>query len=153
MMRGAVAYFLAVFSPDTHAAFSASDRSVMGFRERHAKAATKVARGDLLLCYLTGLGHWVGVLRIEGATYHDETPTFTERDDPYVVRFAVSPVVWLAADRGVPIRDDAIWTKLSFTKAHDKRGSRWTGSLRTSLSPMKPDDGALLEHAMRRAGG
>lgn len=148
-----VAYFLAVFSPDTHAAFSASDRRVMGFRERHANAAAKVHRGDLLVAYLTGLSRWVGLLRIEGGVYSDDTPRFTERDDPYVVRFAVSPVVWLTAERGVPIRDDDVWTALSFTKAHEKRSSKWTGSLRTSLAPLKDEDGALLESVLRRAAG
>ncbi len=149
--RADVAYFVAVFSPDTHAAFTASDRRVMGFRERHANAATKVKPGDLLVAYLTGLSRWVGLLRIEGAAYREATPRFVASDDPYVVRFAVSPVVWLTADRGVPIRDDAVWTALSFTKAHDKRSSKWTGSLRTSLAPMKPEDGAVLERALRGA--
>ena len=150
-VRVAVAYFLAVFSPDTHAAFSASDRRVMGFRERHANAAAKVHRGDLLVAYLTGMSSWVGLLEIEGDAFRDATPRFVERDDPYVVRFAVSPVVWLPAERGVAIRDDEVWMGLSFTKAHEKRSSKWTGSLRTSLAPMKAEDGALLERVLRGA--
>lgn len=146
-----MAYFLAVFSPDTHAAFSASARRVMGFRERHRKAAGKVQPGDLLVCYLTGLSRWVGLLRIEGRAYEDATHVFAATDDPFVVRMKVEPVVWLAADEGVPIREDEIWGGLSFTKAHDKRSSKWTGSLRTSLAPVKEEDGALIERALRRA--
>jgi hypothetical protein len=144
-----MAYFLAVFSPETHAAFSATDRRVMGFRERHRKAAGKVNAGDLLVCYLTGLSRWVGLLRIEGRAYEDATPVFAVKDDPFVVRLAVSPVVWLSADEGVGIREDEVWTGLSFTKLHDKRSSKWTGSLRTSLAPVKDEDGALIERLLR----
>jgi hypothetical protein len=149
-----VGYFLAVFSPETHAAFSASDRGVMGFRERHWNAAKKVEKGDLLVCYLTGLSRWVGVLRVESGVYEDATPRFAEREDPFVVRMKVSVLVWLAAEDGVGIRDDEVWSALSFTKAHAKGSSKWTGSLRTSLAPVKAEDGALLEQVMkaRQAG-
>lgn len=146
-------YFLAVFSPDTHAAFSASDRRVMGFRERHRKAAAKVGAGDLLVCYLTGLSRWVGLLRVEGSAYDDATPRFAPADDPFIVRMTVSPVVWLAADDGVAIRDDEVWQALSFTKAHEKRSSKWTGSLRTSLAPVKPEDGLVIERVLRDRQG
>lgn len=146
-----MAYFLAVFSPDTHAAFSATDRRLMGFRERHRKAAGKAKPGDLLVCYLTGLSRWVGLLRIEGPAFEDRAALFGS-DDPYVVRMAVVPEVWLTAEDGVPIRDDAVWRGLSFTKEHEKRSSKWTGSLRTSLAPVKDKDGALLERVLRRRG-
>ncbi len=150
---GDVGYFLAVFSPETHAAFSASSRSVMGFRERHRKAAAKVAVGDLLVCYLTGVSRWVGVLRIEGAAYEDATPVFVEREDPFVVRMKATPVVWLAVGDGVEIRDDEMWSGLSFTREHEKRGSKWTGALRTSLAPMKTEDGELIERVLRCRSG
>ena len=102
-----------------------------------------------MVCYLTGLSRWVGLLRVEGGAYDDATPRFAERDDPFVVRMKVTPVVWLAAQDGVGIREDEVWSALSFTKAHDKRSSKWTGSLRTSLAPVKAEDGAVLERVMR----
>jgi hypothetical protein len=61
-----VPHLLAVFSLETHAAFERSDRSVMGFNERHRKAASRVELGDVLLCYVTGVSKWCGALRVEG---------------------------------------------------------------------------------------
>src|SRR5689334_4889276 len=133
-------HYLAVFSPETHAAFSRSDRRVMGFRERHRIAARKVGVGDLLVCYLTGRSAWVGLLAIEGAVYEDRTPRFAETDDPFCLRLPVTPVVWLGIEDAVEIRDDEVWSRLSFTREHEKRGSKWTGALRTSLAPMKAED-------------
>ena len=48
-------YFLDLFSPETHARFSASDRAVSGFRVRHRNAAERVKPGDMLVCYVTRL--------------------------------------------------------------------------------------------------
>jgi hypothetical protein len=148
-----MAHFLAVFSPETHAAFSRSDRRVMGFRERHRNATRKVGVGDVLVCYLTGRSAWVGLLAIEGAMYEDSAPRFAETDDPFYLRLPVAPVVWLSVEEAVEIRDDEVWSKLSFTREHDKRGSKWTGSLRTSLAPMKAEDAAVIERALRSRVG
>lgn len=144
-----MAHYLAVFSPETHGAFSRSDRRVMGFRERHRNAARKVGKGDLLVCYLTGRSSWVGLLAIEGDVYEDATPRFADGEDPFVLRMPVVPVVWLGIDDGVGIREDEVWSRLSFTREHDKRGARWTGALRTSLAPMKAEDGGVLEGLLR----
>lgn len=48
-----MAYYLDLFSPETHERFSASDRSVSGFRVRQRNAAAKLRPGDKLVCYLT----------------------------------------------------------------------------------------------------
>jgi hypothetical protein len=44
--------------------------------------------------HLPGLSRWVGLLRIEGRALEDATLV---KDDPFLVRFAVVPKVWLAA--------------------------------------------------------
>ena len=97
-----MAYFLDLFSPETHGTFSQSDRSVSGFRLRHAKAASRVSKGDVLVCYLTRVSRWVGLLRIESEPFEDATPRFIPVDDPFVVRFKVKPLVWLPPDRSEP---------------------------------------------------
>lgn len=140
-----MAYYLDLFSPETHARFTASDRTITGFRVRHRKAAARVNPGDKLLCYLTRLSRWVGVLEVTSPVHEDSTPVFTDDEDPFVVRFKVKPVVWLSPEQGLPIHDNAIWSALSLTRGHSQETSRWTGFFRGSLNHLTDADGAFLE--------
>lgn len=140
-----MAYFLDIFSPTTYEAFSNSDRSITGVRLRQRHAAERVKPGDKLICYLTKLSRWVGVLQVLSESFIDDTPRFTELEDPYVVRLRVRPIVWLSKEKAIPIREDRVWNTLSFTRVHDKSGSTWTGKFRSSLSAIDETDGKFLE--------
>ena len=142
-------YVLNVFSPETHSMFTASDRTVAGFRARHRQAAERLSPGDLIVCYLTRLSRWVGLLEVVGAPFEDATALFVEQDDPFVVRVKVNPLVWLPPEHGLPIHDEAVWSKLSFTKGHTQDTALWTGPVRTSLAPLGDQDGALLQSLLR----
>jgi hypothetical protein len=144
-----VNYLLNLFSPETHAAFSASDQSVSGFRARHRTAAARVESGDVLVCYVTRVSRWVGMLRVEGAPFEDSTPRFTPADDPFLVRFKVQAIVWLSPDRGIPIHDPDVWSHLSITREHDSSSTTWTGAVRTSLAKLSRDDGSFLDGLLR----
>jgi predicted RNA-binding protein len=140
-----MAYYTNLFSPETYEAFSRSDRTVSGFRATQQTVAGKIQVGDKLVCYMTKLGRWVGILEVVSEWYRDETPIFYPNDDPFVIRFKVKPLVWLEKDKAVPIREDNVWFNLSFTKEHDKASSRWTGKVRTSLNLLDESDGQFLE--------
>jgi len=147
--RDTVSYFLDLFSPETHAAFAASDRTISGFRILHRRAATRVHAGDVLVCYLTRLSRWVGLLQVEGGPFEDGTPRFTAGHDPFVVRFNVKPIVWLSPEHGIPIRDPSVWTRLGFTQRHQPNSTTWTGGVRKSLARLSDNDGELLERLLR----
>lgn len=137
-------YFLNLFSPETYETFSQSNRDVSGFRIRQKPIAERINPGDRFICYMTKLSRWVGVLQVESKCFLDNTPLFSE-DDPYVVRFKVSPLAWLEPDRSIPIREDRVWKKLSFTRGQDKNSSQWTGKIRASLAPFNDHDASFLE--------
>lgn len=143
-----MAYYLDLFSPETHERFSASDRSVSGFRVRQRNAAAKLKPGDKLVCYLTRLSRWVGLLEVQSVAFEDGSPIFASDNDPFVVRFKVKPVVWLPPDQGLPIHDEAIWSSLSLTKEHSPETSRWTGFFRSSLNHLSDPDGLFLEQKL-----
>lgn len=86
-------YFLDLFSPETATAFAQSNRSVSGFRTRHRVMAQRISKGDRLLCYLTRLSRWIGVLEVTGGPFEDDKPIFYPKDDPFTVRFRVKPTV------------------------------------------------------------
>jgi hypothetical protein len=139
-----MAYYIDLFSPETYEAFNRSSREVSGFRERHKAVATKIRQGDMLICYLTRLSRWVGVLEVMEGPFIDNSPIFVPEDDPYVVRFRVKPVVWLGMEQGLPMHDRAIWDGLSFTRELEKGSIAWTGRVRGSLGRLDDRDGAFL---------
>ncbi len=141
-----MAYYLDLFSPETYKAFSESPQDISGFRKRQRKAAEKIQIGDKFLCYVTRISRWIGILEVVSDLFEDSTPRFYEKDDPFVMRFKVKPVVWLPYELAVPIHEDKVWTVLSFTKDHDKHSTTWTGVVRVSLREIAEDDGKLIEN-------
>ena len=144
-----MAYYLNLFSPETYKAFERSNRTVSGFRKRQRHAANRIKPGDIFVCYLTKLSRWIGLLEVSAGPYEDSSPLFYREDDPFVVRFRVNPVVWLPVNKAVPIREDRIWERLSFTRGQQKKSSRWTATVRRSLIQLDDQDGALLESVIR----
>lgn len=140
-----MAYYTDLFSPETYEAFSQSSQDVSGFRPRQQSAASKVKVGDKLICYMTKLSRWVGILEVVSEWYEDDTPIFYDVNDPFTVRFKVRPAAWLDKEKAIPIREDRVWSQLSFTKGYDKSSSTWTGKLRNSLNPLTGRDGQFLE--------
>jgi hypothetical protein len=139
-----MAYYVVLFSPETYEAFSRSSRQISGFRERYKAVAAKIRQGDMLICYLTRLSRWVGVLKVIEGPFIDNSPIFVTEDDPCVVRFRVEPVVWLAIEQGLPMHDRAIWDGLSFTRELERGSVAWTARVRGSLGRLDDSDGAFL---------
>ena len=116
-----MAYYLDLFSPETYEAFKRSAQDVSGFRLRHKAIAGRIKVGDRLVCYMTKLSRWFGVLEVPSGPYIDDAPIFYPESDPFVVRFKVKPLVVLEVERYLPIREDHVWNALSFTKGLDKK--------------------------------
>ena len=140
-----MAYYVNLFSPETYRAFTASDRSVTGFRERCMGVAAHVRPGDKLICYMTKLSRWVGVLEVTSTCFVDNTPVFVQANDPFVIRFRVDAKVWLAPENSLPISQDICWDHLSFTRDVPRGSSAWTGAIRRSLTQLTDEDGERLE--------
>lgn len=141
-------YWLDLFSPQTYEAFSNSDRSISGFRFRQRNQAQKIEPGDRLICYMTKLSRWIGVLEVVTGPFHDDSPIFYEEDDPFTIRFQISPIVWLPKEKAIPIHEPNVWNKLSFTRDAEHGSSTWTGKIRSSLNELDEADGRFLEELL-----
>lgn len=141
-------YYLDIFSPITYEAFSITKKDVAGVREEHAGYINKLRPGDKLICYLTKLGRWVGVLEVVSGVFKDESPRFQAIDDPFILRVKVKPLAWLDKEKAIPIREDFVWNKLSITKGYSKTGGQWTGPFRSSLNKLLDSDGNFLEEVI-----
>ena len=139
-------WYTYLFSPDTYRAFLQTDRSNTGVRKRQQQAAERIQPGDVLVCYMTKVSRWCGLLEVVGGQpYHDP------QEDPFPVRLRVKPLVLLEdVEYGLPIRNPEIWEVLSFTRDADPTSGRWTGKLRGSLVPLDDEDGKLLDRLLRR---
>jgi hypothetical protein len=94
---------------------------------------------------MTKLSRWIGILEVTGEWFKDDKPIFYSTDDPFVVRFNVKPLAWLPKEKAVPIHDDRVWNRLSFTRSYDRGSSQWTGKVRTSLNQFDESNGKFLE--------
>jgi hypothetical protein len=101
--------------------------------------------GDKLICYMTKLSRWVGVLEVMSKCFRDDRPLFYDTDDPFVIRFRVKPLAWLPKEKAIPIRDERVWRRLSFTRDYDPDYRYWTGKFRSSLNQLDEEDGRFLE--------
>ncbi len=140
-----MAYYLNLFSPETYATFAVSSKDISGFRMRQVNAAKRIHTGDKLLCYMTKLSRWIGILEVESEQFMDDSPIFYPENDPFVVRFKVKTVAWLDKEKAIPIHEDEVWNTLSFTKGHQKVSSTWTGKVRASLVQLEEADGQFIE--------
>jgi len=97
---------------------------------------------------MTKLSRWTGVLEVKSRAFRDNTPRFYEKDDPFVIRFEVEPIIWLEKSKAIPIKEEFIWNNLSFTKNLDKP-TKWTGKFRRSLIHIEKQDGDYLEQVLQ----
>lgn len=65
----AVSYWLDLFTYQTWTEFLAAGGQVSGFRQRRWSTVQQMKPGDILLCYLTGVGRWIGLLEVSGAPF------------------------------------------------------------------------------------
>lgn len=143
-----MAYYIDLFSPETHEAFTRSTQGISGFRMRHKGMAERIKAGDVFACYVTRVSRWCGLLEIIEGPFIDSSPIFVTEDDPFVVRFKVHPKVWLPIDQSLPIHDDKVWNGLSFTRTLEKGSIAWTGKVRGSLVRLDDKDGKFLAEAL-----
>jgi hypothetical protein len=139
-------YWLDLFTGTTWDEFQNAGSQTTGFREHNRKRASGIKPGDVLLCYLTGVKRWVGLLEVNGEMFHDTSQIWAEEIFP--IRFPVSPLVMLKAEYGVPMEE--LKGQLSFFPADAAPGS-WSGLVRGSPTRYKKTDGDVIALAIRAA--
>jgi hypothetical protein len=138
-----MAAYLDLFTPETWQAFLKGGRAVSGFRVWGRVIASKIKPEDVFICYVVGLGRWIGALRVTSNAYEDSAPYFVEQDDPFVIRFKVEPIVTLEPVRAIPIRK--IWDKLPMCQGvRQTAGFTYKVGLQRSLRELSEGDSNAL---------
>ncbi len=138
-------YWLDLFTGTTWREFREAGANVSGFRAKQVKTAKQMKKGDIFLCYLTGVMRWVGALEIV-RTSSDTRKIWQEQDFP--VRFDVKPLVLLDPEHGIPM--EQLEGRVKFYVGPKDRG-KFKGFIRSSLRRFEdPKDGELVFSMLRQ---
>ncbi|MCK5604688.1 EVE domain-containing protein [Candidatus Pacearchaeota archaeon] len=132
-------YWLDLFTGTTWDEFKSAGGNVSGFRETRWKTVQKIRPGDYLLCYLTGVSRFIGVLEVTSEPFKDSSPIW--KDEEFPCRVKVRIVAELTPDTAIPIhllrRKLSIFENLTSPNA-------WTGYFRGSPYRWKLSDGEIV---------
>jgi len=145
-------YFIDLYSPETAKTFTDSDKNITGFRitKKTYVENKKIGLGDKFICYCTRIQRFIGVLVVLSEPFVDDEPIFLEKDDPFVLRFTVKPLIWLPLEMGIPIHEDILWNQLSFTKKLSKDSTHWTYMVFSSPLLWPEPDCIIIEQALQK---
>jgi hypothetical protein len=139
-------YWIDLFTIGTWKEFLDHGGDVSGFSEKRRVTVQRMKPGDYLLCYLTRVSRWVGVLEVTGEPFFDEAPIWSSQVFPSRVR--VRAVLALRPEHGVPVLD--MRGELTVFQNLDNP-NRWQGPFRGSPTRWKPADGEAVVRALREA--
>jgi hypothetical protein len=143
-------YWLDLFTPQTWSEFLKAGSSISGFRESRWNAVQKIEEGDYLLCYLTGVSRWVGILEVTSKKgFKDNTPIWKDEDFP--CRVNVKIVTKLEPETAVPVKDMKDVLSAFKSAKSDGYSQAWTGRFRGSPVKWSQSDGEAVVAAVLSA--
>jgi hypothetical protein len=139
-------FWLMLFTHKTWQEFLAAGASVAGFRENRWKTVESMRPGDLVLCYLTGVSRWIGLLEVTGPAFQDVAQIWSDAE--FSARVRVKVLTKLDAATAVPV----IEMRDRLTIFQDlKSPHAWTGHFRGSPAKFNPQDGTAVVEAIQDA--
>ena len=143
-------YWLDLFTPQTWSEFLEAGSSISGFRESRWNAVQKIEEGDYLLCYLTGVSRWVGILEVTSKKgFKDNTPIW--KDEEFPCRVKVKIVTKLEPETAVPVKDMKDVLSAFKSAKSDGYSQAWTGRFRGSPVKWSQSDGEAVVAAVLSA--
>jgi hypothetical protein len=139
-------YWLDLFTGKTWEEFLKNGGNLSGFRERRRNYTKKIQPGDYLLCYLTGISRFIGILEVKTAMFEDHSKIWEDSDFP--CRFNVEIKYKLNTETAIPITE--LREKLSIFRDMKTQNS-WTGVFRGSPTEFKKEDGEIIVEEIREA--
>jgi predicted RNA-binding protein len=139
-------YWLDLFTGVTWNEFKEAGSKISGFRESRWKTVQKIRKGDYLLCYLTDVSRFIGILKVTSEAFKDVSQIWS--DEIFPCRLKVESIVELTPATAVPVHE--LKGLLSFFQNH-KSPHAWTGQFRGSPAKWKDSDGEIVLKALLEA--
>jgi predicted RNA-binding protein len=139
-------YWLDLYTGKSWEEFLKNKARVTGFRETRRALAGKIKPGDYLLCYMTGISRFIGVLEVKSDLYIDHEKIWSDEDFP--IRFRVELLQKLEPKISVPIL--TLKDKLTIFQ-NLKSENAWSGFFRGSPAEFNKADGEAIVGAIQKA--
>jgi hypothetical protein len=139
-------YWLTLFTGTTWDEFLAAGGDVSGFREGRWRTVQQIKVGDYLLCYLTGVSRWVGLMEVVAKPFKDSTPIW--KDEGFPCRVRVQRLITLTPETAVPVQ--TLRGQLSVFQGLSNPNA-WSGHFRGSPARWKTADGEAVLAALSDA--
>lgn len=139
-------YYLDLFTGKTWEEFLAHGANESGFNDHHKKAASRIHSGDHLICYLTRISRFIGLLKVTSDWRFDESKVWEDKVFP--VRFNVNLEYKLTASTAVPVQ--LLRDKLTIFK-NLKDEKNWSGFFRGSLAEFDAKDADVIVQSIKEA--
>lgn len=141
---GTRSYWLNLFNSTTWQEFLDAGAEVSGFPEKRWSKVQQIKPGDYLLCYLTRISRWIGVLEVVSDSFLDKSPIWKSAEFP--CRVKVKVVVSLTPETAVPVLDLSSQLELFNVKTPN-----WGVLFRTAPKEFKCSDGEVIVSAVMEA--
>lgn len=132
-------YFLALFTRDSWGEFLNFGGNIYGTRLHHKYPNNKVQKNDYLICYITKISCFAGVLKIKSDFYIDKTPIWSKETFP--MRFDVELIESTTVGNCVPVKE--ICKELSIFK-NLKNSKKWSGFFMNSFTQFNQEDAKII---------
>ena len=139
-------YWLDLFTWKTWQEFLKAGGEVSGFRENRWKTVQRIKPGDYLLCYLTGVSRWIGILEVTSEAFKDDSQIWEV--DAFPSRVKVRLINKLEPETAVPVLD--LKEKLSIFD-NLKNPNSWGMLFRGSPKKLSSEDGQEIVKAIQYA--
>lgn len=136
-------YYIGIFTVESWREFKRSGGQVMGFNANKAKMVSRLKPGDRILCYLSKVSAFIGVMVVQGESFSDERVIWS--DGVFPVRLPVKLQYELPLVLAVPIH--TMRDKLSFFP--QDKGTGWTIYVRSSPRKWATADGQAVFDALQ----
>jgi predicted RNA-binding protein len=140
-------YWLDLFSPTTWQEFLEAGGTVSGFRESRWNTVQQIKPGDYLLCYLTQVSRFIGILEVTSEPYIDKSKSIW-KDEDFPCRVNVEVAASVPVEAAVPIME--LSDQLSFFQNLISPHA-WTGRVRGSPTRWSESDGETVTLAVLEA--
>jgi hypothetical protein len=146
-------YWIVVSSPDNWQRTENLGFTVQGLKSRHRKKAEQMHPGDKLICYVTGLKSFAGILTVESGYYEEhDNPIWVSGNkkkaaEDYPFRLKVSRDLWL------PVADVVDAEPLARQMDYAKKwpAANWTLAFQGNVHLIGEGDYLLIRHAIEEA--
>lgn len=134
-----VKYYLALFNEETWNEFLEKGSSIYGTNLNKQRRMESINSNDFLICYVTKLSRFVGLLEITSKAYLDNKRIW--KKEIYPVRVNVHPIYTFEVFNGISVKE--LKEELTIFKNYNTPNS-WKGFFRTSLNMFLEDDAKII---------